>query len=183
MLAQYCRKIIFPFITILLLLNACTASRETPATAPRQQPAVEPKEKAPLAVFESSFRPSDFDEEVKAAEKRVYGEPEPPILDAGTDSVSVEETIVQGFRIQIFASAKIDEANLARQTAAEALSSDSLYVVYDPPVYKVRVGDYLSRFDANRALVAVIQRGYPDAWIVNDQIIRRTFTRIKREEY
>ncbi|MGH2566850.1 MAG: SPOR domain-containing protein, partial [Bacteroidota bacterium] len=106
-----------------------------------------------------------------------------PDTEEPSDSVSIEEEILQGFRIQIFASASIDEANLARQLAAQAIVDDSLYIVYDPPVYKVRVGDYLTRLAANRALTSVLQHGYPDAWVVTDRIIQRKTVRIPREEY
>ena len=55
---------------------------------------------------------------------------------------------------------------------------DSVYVVYDPPVYKVRVGDYTSRLEASRKLSTFIDKGYPDAWIVADRIVQRRLVRI-----
>jgi hypothetical protein len=183
-LAEYHRKVILCLITfaVTLTLSACSASRETPVTAPRQQPTVEIKEKGSLIAYESSFRPADYDEDVEIAEKRTPAGNSLPEVDTRKDSVSVEEEIALGFRIQIFASAKIDEANMAKQSALETITTDSLYVVYDPPVYKVRVGDYTSRFDANKALAGIIQNGYPDAWVVNDRIIKRKITIIPREE-
>jgi septal ring-binding cell division protein DamX len=138
-------------------------------------------ERAPLATFEASFRPSDYDEDVEAAEQRQPGAQATPEYADG-DSVHVEEEVVQGFRIQIFASSRIDDANLAKQTALQLITTDSLYIVYDPPVYKVRVGDYLTRLEANRALSSIVQRGYPDAWIVTDRIIQRKFMRVPRTQ-
>lgn len=182
MLDQHHRKITYWFFLGLLLL-ACSSSRETSDNSSRQKPSVEQGEKAPLAVFEKSFRPSDYDEDVEALEKHRVGKEDQTDLDTRKDSVKVEEETLQGFRIQIFASSNILEANLAKQTASQLITIDSLYIVYDPPVYKVRVGDYPTRLDANRSLVSVVQKGYPDAWIVTDRIILRKFVRVRREEY
>ncbi|HEY4612469.1 MAG TPA: SPOR domain-containing protein [Bacteroidota bacterium] len=168
---------------MVFILFGCSATRETNEALPRPAQPAQPAKKAPLAEYERSFHPSDYDEDVKAAEKRAPVEHEQPEIESSGDSLRVQEEIVQGFRIQIFASARIDEATLAKQTAAQAITTDSLYIVYDPPVYKVRVGDYATRLDANRALVPVIQRGYPDAWIVTDRIVQRKFVRVPREEY
>jgi hypothetical protein len=149
--------------------------------SPRGQQPTKDGEKAPLEVFESSFQPSRYDEGVEAVERRLGRREEQ--LDGRRDSVKVEEEVRQGFRIQIFASPRIDEATLAKQTAAQLITTDSLYIVFDPPVYKVRVGDYPTRLEANRALASIVQNGYPDAWIVTDRIIQRKFIRIRREEY
>ncbi len=91
----------------------------------------------------------------------------------------MEAEYLQGFRIQIFATANIDEANAMKTTASQIITGDSLYVVFDPPVYKVRMGDFMSRLEASRKLSTLLDRGFPDAWVVNDQIIRRKLVRVK----
>ncbi len=164
----------------MFFLSACSASRETPASSPRQQSTVEGQERSTLAEYEASFRPSNYDENVELAKKRASGITATTGNTARPDSTSVEEVTALGFRIQIFASANIYEANSAKLAAAGIITKDSLYVIYDPPVYKVRVGDYATRFDANRALPTIVELGYPDAWVVNDKIIKRKVTVIKR---
>lgn len=73
-----------------------------------------------------------------------------------------------GYRIQIFAGTSL--------SAAKEVKSDFLKVydihteiVFEAPNYKVRVGDYTNRFDANRDLQLVKQQ-YGDALIVKDLI-------------
>lgn len=178
MLGQYHRQVVAFLVAFLL---ACSSSQRSTDDAPRRQQPVKDGEKAPLEVFESSFRPSRYDEDVEAVEQRLGGRAEQP--NERRDSVKVEEEVLQGFRIQIFASPRIDEATLAKQTAAQLITTDSLYIVFDPPVYKVRVGDYPTRHEANRALASIVQKGYPDAWIVTDRIIQRKFVRLRRDEY
>jgi len=181
MLDQHSRKIIVAAVIALEALG-CSAAKETTDDTSRSQLPPREGQKAPLAYFESTFRPSEYDEDVEVMEKKLSGQAELPETDSRSDSVSVEEETVQGFRIQIFASASIDEANLAKQLAAQSIVTDSLYIVYDPPVYKVRVGDYPTRLDANRALASVIHHGYPDAWVVTDRITQRTIVRVPRVE-
>ncbi len=179
MLGQHHSSIVAATIIALTVL-ACSSSQRTSDVSPRPQQQPDLPRKAPLKDFEVTFRPSDYDEDVAAVEKRTTGQPARPDSTAGRDSVYVEEEMTQGFRVQIFASQRIDEATLAKQTATQMIVADSIYVVYDAPVYKVRVGDYATRLDANRSLAAIIQKGYPDAWVITDKIIRRKFIHVKR---
>jgi hypothetical protein len=140
------------------------------------------REKAPLAYYEATLRPSEFDEEVEIVRQthERQGESVTP-FDLPSDSTVVETVEVQGFRIQVFASASIDEAAAARESARTKVGSDSVYVVYDPPVYKVRVGDYATRLEANQRLPRIVNLGFPDAWVVSDRITLRRITRIPRQ--
>ncbi len=182
MLDQYYRKVTLAAFFALFLL-ACSSSKESSENESLPKPPVAQGQKAPLATFESTFRPSEYDEDVGAGEQRLADHRTQPDSDASSDSMKVEEEILLGFRIQIFVSQSIDEANRARHSAAQLITADSLYVVYDPPVYKVRVGNYRTQSDANSALTSIVQKGYPDAWIVTDRIIQRKFVRIRRDEY
>lgn len=139
------------------------------------------REKAPLAYYEATLRPSEFDEEVETVQQSHgrHGQSVTPV-DLPSDSTVVETVEVQGFRIQVFASANIDEAVSARETARTKVGNDSVYVVYDPPVYKVRVGDYATRLEASQRLPRIVNLGYPDAWVVSDKITLRRVTRIPR---
>lgn len=138
------------------------------------------KEKAPLAYYEATLRPSEFDEDVESIQKAHEQQGETPLIpDLPTDSLVVETVEVQGFRIQVFASGNIDEAAAAQRTARNQVS-DSVYVVYDPPVYKVRVGDYATRLEASQRLPRIVNLGYPDAWVVSDKISLRRVIRIPR---
>jgi hypothetical protein len=50
---------------------------------------------------------------------------------------------------------------------------DSVYLLFDAPVYKVRVGDFVSRYEAGQKLPDIVELGYRDAWIVPDKIVQR----------
>ena len=156
------------------LLVGCSSSRSLDGDE-QGDLSVKPGSEAPLGAYERTLNPSDFDEDVALVKET---QPDSlkvaPAEEAAPDSMVVEEVASQGFRIQIYASKKIDEATAVRTMATEQFPQDSIYVVYDPPVYRVRIGDFPTRLEANRRLPSIAQAGYPDAWVVTDRIILRT---------
>ncbi len=128
---------------------------------------------APLSEYEATLNPAEYDQEVDVIEKDHANDAADERIEIPVDTSTVSEEIVQGFRIQVFSSSNIDEANAARLSALEQFTADSVYLIYDPPVYKVRVGDFLQRFDANSRLQEFVALGYRDAWIVPDRVVKR----------
>lgn len=82
---------------------------------------------------------------------------------------AVSDSTADGFRIQVFASADRDVAQNARNVAATRLNTPA-YLDLDAGVYKVRVGDYVTRDQASAALPTVRGQFYPDAWVVPARI-------------
>lgn len=162
-------------VIAMAIIAGCTPSGQT--TRDGEEIEFDQNRKRPLSYYEATLRPSDLDEEIEVVQKAHAETKTIPLPDFPEDSVGVEEEIGQGFRIQIFASASIDEANASRAVAMRRTREDSVYVVYDPPVYKVRVGDYTSRLEASRKLSTFIDKGYPDAWIVADRVVQRKLVR------
>jgi hypothetical protein len=79
---------------------------------------------------------------------------------------------VDGFRIQIF----FDSGNNSK-TRGQSIYESFLvkypdvgaYLTFKTPNYKVRVGDFRTKLDAQRFLNEIIA-DYPNAWIIEDQI-------------
>jgi len=74
-----------------------------------------------------------------------------------------------GFRVQLIAT---DSEAAARQVEQNALMDfqESVYLTFDPPNYKVRVGDCITRADANVLLGKAISQGYDNAWVVQCRV-------------
>ncbi len=161
---------------IALMLSGCGSSGSSQRGTPA--PPEEREQRVPLSRYEKTFHPSDYDDEITEIQRQHTAEQERAAAGRQHDSVTVESTFTQGYRIQIFATGSIDEANAMRLTAAQRITEDSLYVVYDPPVYKVRIGDFSNRTEANQKLSAVIAQGFADAWVVGDRIIQRKLVRV-----
>ena len=162
------------FFAAMVVLASCALHEQTREER-RTQDSTEGPRRAPLLYYEASFNPADYDETIEEAQKPRQQERRPRTTESDQDSVMVETEVLQGFRIQIFATPNIDEANAMRITAAQRITEDSVYVVFDPPVYKVRLGDFRTRADANQRLGMLVQQGFPDAWVVSDRIIIRKF--------
>lgn len=139
-------------------------------------------EKRPLGYFESTLRPAMFDAEVDSVHRVHELERERQALEIPKDSLVLQQESILGFRIQLASSSSIDDAAAVRTAAQSLFAADTVYVVYDPPVYKVRVGDFITRLEANQRLPVVQEGGYPDAWVVPDKVIRRKWVAVGRQE-
>lgn len=160
-------------LSIVLFLIACTSAHDSAIKEQKGEGQPVPYKKEPLAKHEAMLNPSEYDEEVEIVRRFHEARKKQSSFEILAEEPSIEKEVIQGFRIQLFATPNIDEANREKGMAIQRFYEDSTYVVYDPPVYKVRVGDFQTRFDASKRLPFVISLGYPDAWIVGDRIIVR----------
>ncbi len=83
--------------------------------------------------------------------------------------LAVKDTLVTGYRIQIVQTTDAEEAKNAQKDAILRFNED-VYRVFDPPFYKVRVGNYLNWYDAEKIQKLAIQKGYRDAWVVRTKV-------------
>ncbi len=170
-------------LRLLLLATLVAGVLGCGSAAPQSVPEQKAKKdlKQPLSYYEATLDPSDYDEEVEVVVQKKDSVDKPHTeLTIPRDSTTVEEVPQLGFRIQVFSTSSIDEAMKMKVDVLAKLPQDSVYVVYDPPVYKVRLGDFPSRYEASIRLSSVVDQGFPDAWIVPDNIVTRKLVRIPR---
>jgi hypothetical protein len=82
------------------------------------------------------------------------------------------EAKVDGFRVQCFASSNIANAR-AEKRVLEAKLGLPVYMVFIEPYYKLHVGDFQDRAEAEKALGEIKGLGYDGAWIVRAQVRAR----------
>jgi hypothetical protein len=75
-----------------------------------------------------------------------------------------------GFRVQVLSTDDIDEANRVRAEIYENTARKEVYVVFEPPFYKVKVGDFTSKSDANDLKFKLNQLGYTESKVVQETI-------------
>lgn len=82
----------------------------------------------------------------------------------------LENKKFNGYRIQIFSSSnnKLD-AIQAKSEFLKSFSDIKSYLVYQAPNFKVRVGDFLDRLEANKQLL-LIQEAFPSAFLVKCEV-------------
>lgn len=76
---------------------------------------------------------------------------------------------VSGYRVQLISTRNEQEA---RNVLREGLLNfqEKVYLVFDNPYYKVRVGDCLSRYEANDLQETARQKGFWEAWVVRTTV-------------
>ncbi|MGD8718180.1 MAG: SPOR domain-containing protein [Candidatus Zixiibacteriota bacterium] len=76
----------------------------------------------------------------------------------------------EGYRVQIIASSYQDNADNVAGQIRSAFGGVGVYVEHIQGLYKVRVGDYTDRASAEAMRDRLRNAGYPDAWIVKEQV-------------
>ncbi len=157
-------------LLILALAGAIAGCSHTKDT--QKSSTEEPTFEEQIVKYEASFRPSDYD----PLPSGKGGAATPSTHDSGgvaaVQPPSSEPEYVAGFRVQVFSSTSIDDAR-ARKAELETLyPNEWVYLEYDPPAYKVRAGNFINRFEADRFTKVLIDQGYSDAWTVPARVIK-----------
>jgi len=79
---------------------------------------------------------------------------------------------LDGFRIQVFSDSGINSKNKAQSVQDEFMArfpDKGVYLTFKSPNYKVRIGDFRTKLDAQRFLIE-LTADYPNAFIIADQI-------------
>ncbi|UCF63741.1 MAG: SPOR domain-containing protein [bacterium] len=88
------------------------------------------------------------------------------------EDIPVENIEIGGFRIQLLSTKDLESATRAKAIAMEQFEDVRVkfYLEFDSPYYKVRLGDFQSREEAEDIREVVRSRGYPKAWIVKSKV-------------
>uniref|UniRef100_A0A7C4TB91 SPOR domain-containing protein n=1 Tax=candidate division WOR-3 bacterium TaxID=2052148 RepID=A0A7C4TB91_UNCW3 len=132
---------------------------ETPTPPPKEEAVVPP----PPVVEEAP--PAPPKEEVA-----VVPPPAPPVAKPTAPMVpSVAPQTVYGFRVQIFASTTQRNASRVADDARSVFGG-KVYIEYVPPYYKVRIGDCLTKEEAETLKNRALSAGYRGAFVVETMI-------------
>jgi hypothetical protein len=77
-----------------------------------------------------------------------------------------------GYRVQIFFDAgnfSLERANSAARQFQNLFPSDTAYISFTEPYYRVRVGDFRTRLEV-RGYMQKILKEYPNAFVIRDRI-------------
>ncbi len=158
--------IIFSGVLLIVSLWGCSASK--PVTVVKES-------------SETTKRDETFDPLLLQDEDIVFPE-ESPLPESGASETlpgiglpGPEKEInrqVDGFRVQVYATKDIERATLEKKQAEFQFLEDSVavYIEFDSPMYKVRVGDFVNRDDAVRFKQIARAKGYREAWIVKTKV-------------
>jgi len=86
------------------------------------------------------------------------------------DSTSQADTVT-GYRVQVIATDNLQEADNIRSEIYFKTNQMNVYLVFEPPFYIVKAGDFTSRSSANDLSFKLNQMGYSEARVIQDSVI------------
>lgn len=120
--------------------------------------------------YERRFAPSDYDPlpNARIHSQDTVGTPHP----VSSDSAGSELEMVPGFRVQLLTSMDIDAVNYKKTEAESIFPNEWFYIEFEPPAYKLRAGNFTTRYDADRFARMLAERGFADAWSVPTRVFK-----------
>ncbi len=166
-------KLFFIILLSLVIIISCSGSRET--TSDRVQSSAKKDQlQADLLSMDVSglinnlnfkIEPSSSLDSIKIlTDTTLFSK----ILKSGESNPDKKET-VQGWRVQIIASENVARANEVYNQAIFKFS-EKVYIEFEAPYNRVRVGNCRTRTEAVQLLEVVQQNGFQDAWIIRTRI-------------
>ena len=85
------------------------------------------------------------------------------------DSLAKSYELVDGFRLQLYDDLSVINANKTFEKLKKELS-DSLYLEFEAPFYKIRYGNFKTKQDAELQKEHLVNNGMKDIWIIRSRI-------------
>ena len=76
----------------------------------------------------------------------------------------------RGYRIQIFSGSSRGAAEMAVKMARAALDREDIYIAFEPPYFKVHVGDFVTKDEADKFVQKARKQGYDTPFPVQTEI-------------
>lgn len=162
-----------------LLFYSCSASTDTRYSkgAPKETDKIEEKP----VVVEDDFDLTPYRTEIEIPKVITktnvnhldlwFGYPEETSV--GEIEKDFPKTVIDsipGYRVQVISTDDLEEANGIRSEVYFKTNEKAIYVIFEPPFYLVRVGDYRNINDAKATSFKLNQLGFTGTKIVNDLI-------------
>jgi len=102
----------------------------------------------------------------------------PKVLDQifGTSQLGILDSLKNfrvntqdGYRLQIYETSQVDDATRYFKKSEKTLP-DSVYMIFEAPLYKIRYGNFVTKKDADIQKTKLRRSGYKDVWIVKSRI-------------
>lgn len=164
---------LYNFIVIVVWLVGCASPKNTTVSSAGQgysedlsiwRPKVEtPPNNTTNTNVTNDVKPTQFVEPKYAVNKKLD-----TVLDS-IDRYNRARQYIDGFTIQIYAGLKREDALNAKKNLASSLPDLQSEVEYSQPSFRVKVGKYFSRIDAQKDYLA-IKKYFPTAIVIPDKV-------------
>ena len=101
-----------------------------------------------------------------------------------SDSLTLDTTKVEmdGFRVQVFSTRFSNTADSIK-TVLGKIVVEKIYITFDAPIYKVRVGNFVSRNNAEKMKHRLVKLGYNSSWIIRSKVFLRKYQLIETKKH
>jgi len=161
-------KIYFGLYVLIIFIFGCSGSKKL-MTESKESPADEKN----TGIINEFFDPLILDEEDLKIKKTISVESKSDQMDDVLSQSAIDQQrseSVTGFRVQICAVSDEEGARQIHRDAILKFLDEEVYLIYDSPYYKVRVGNCLTRYEADKLQQLAIEKGFDDAWVVRTKI-------------
>ncbi len=122
-----------------------------------------------LFLFLFSFCNLTFSQETKEGKVEIIQDEKIEKLLLKHLSINTENETIEGFRIQIHFGGEREKAKSVKTKFLQQFPDITAYEVYQQPNFKVRVGDFRTRLEAQK-FMDELSASFPSAFIVADDI-------------
>ena len=100
----------------------------------------------------------------------INGLPMPSFNSEREDTSAIDyEAMTKGYRVQIYTTQTLYEAD-SILVRADSLFLGEAYLRFDPPNYKIRVGNLISRSEAEQLQRYARTAGFPSSWVLRTNV-------------
>ncbi len=157
-------------IFLSVLFSSCSASSTVRYDREKEKKTGVEKEQKPKEDFNIVPFRTTIDIKEEDSNKEETPELNPWYGFEQKDTTSLQEkTIVgttNGFRVQVLATDKLEEADSLKSELSVKVMNKNIYVIFDPPFYKVEVGDFVSMSEAKNLNFKLNQMGYTESRVI-----------------
>ena len=89
-----------------------------------------------------------------------------PIISSENDSIQAD---IEGFRVQVVATQDRRKAEGIKEELSFKFD-ENIYIIFEAPNYKVRIGNFLDRDDAEKLRMELVKESLSSSWIVRTKI-------------
>ncbi len=154
--------------SIIFYATACSG----PRSLTRSEQVTSEEEKS-TGIVNEFFDPLILDDEDLQVKKTISIESQSDKVQEELmmdDAEQIKSESVTGYRVQICALSDEERAREIHRTAILKFVNEEVYLIYDSPYYKVRVGNCRTRQEADRLQQLAVEKGFDDAWVVRTKI-------------
>jgi SPOR domain len=162
------------YASILILLPACSASTgtryesETNSNINGENNSANGNEDFDITPYKTKIEIEEPTTDGKAIDNAWY-----EFDNQSSDFSNFNRKIIgttDGYRILVVATDDMDEANSVRADITSKIKRSVVYISFEPPFYKVKVGDFTDLKEINNLKFKLNQLGYTEARVVQETV-------------